>query len=150
MDKKYICYCGLYCENCATKAKVEPAAKVLYEVMKQAGFDEIIGFMPNGEPFWAFLKDMAENGTCVSCKDGSGNPGCEIRTCAREKGVEACAFCESFPCDMEFFKELLSNYPVLASDNKLLREQGLEAWGRLQDERRAKDFTYVPMAEIAD
>jgi hypothetical protein len=44
----------------------------------------------------------------------------------------------------------LNNYPVLASDNKLLREQGLEAWGRLQDERRANDFTYVPMAEIAD
>lgn len=29
MDRKYSCYCGLYCENCAVKVKVEPAAKVL-------------------------------------------------------------------------------------------------------------------------
>jgi hypothetical protein len=51
---------------------------------------------------------------------------------------------------MEFFQELLRNYPVLASDNKLLHEHGLEAWGRLQDERRAAGFAYMPMAEIAD
>ena len=30
MDRKYSCYCGLYCENCAVKVKVEPAAKVLF------------------------------------------------------------------------------------------------------------------------
>ena len=42
MDKKYMCYCGLYCENCATKAKVEPAAKVLYSEMKKAGFEDIV------------------------------------------------------------------------------------------------------------
>jgi hypothetical protein len=29
MGKRYACYCGLYCGNCAVKAKVEPAAKVL-------------------------------------------------------------------------------------------------------------------------
>ena len=42
MDKKYACYCGLYCENCAVKVKVEPAAKVLYEEMNALGFGEII------------------------------------------------------------------------------------------------------------
>jgi hypothetical protein len=26
MDKKYACYCGLYCENYAVKVKIEPAA----------------------------------------------------------------------------------------------------------------------------
>lgn len=30
MDAAYLCYCGLYCENCATKAKVEPAANHLF------------------------------------------------------------------------------------------------------------------------
>ena len=33
MNKVYTCYCGLHCENCAVKVKVEPAAKVLYEEM---------------------------------------------------------------------------------------------------------------------
>ena len=42
IDKEYICYCGLYCGNCAVKAKVEPASKVLYEEMKKAGFEDII------------------------------------------------------------------------------------------------------------
>ena len=51
MDKKYACYCGLYCENCAVKVKVEPAAKVLYEEMRAAGFEEIISYIPGGEGF---------------------------------------------------------------------------------------------------
>ena len=34
MNQKYTCYCGLTCENCACKVKVEPAAKVLYAEMK--------------------------------------------------------------------------------------------------------------------
>ena len=38
MDKKFSCYCGLYCGNCAVKVKIEPAAKVLYHEMKSAGF----------------------------------------------------------------------------------------------------------------
>ena len=37
MKKKYICYCGLYCGNCAVKVKVEPAAKILYEEIKKSG-----------------------------------------------------------------------------------------------------------------
>jgi len=51
MNKKYICYCGLYCENCAVKVKIEPVAKILYEEMKKAGFEEIIQFIPNGDKF---------------------------------------------------------------------------------------------------
>ena len=144
MDRKYICYCGLYCENCAVKAKVGPAGKVLYEEMKKAGFEDVIHFIPGGEGFWPFLKGMAENGMCISCKDGGGNPGCAIRKCAKEKNVEACALCENYPCDAlaEFFK----GYPSLKQDNALLREKGMEAWGCLQDERRAKGFTYTDLS----
>lgn len=56
MDKKYSCYCGLYCENCAVKVKVEPAAKVLYDEMCALGFEGIMSFFPDGEKFWSFLK----------------------------------------------------------------------------------------------
>jgi len=91
MNKEYVCYCGLYCGNCAVMAKIKPAAEKLYSEMKAAGFDEIIHFIPGGDGFWPFLKDTAEKGLCVSCKEGSGNPGCGVRICAKEKGVEACA-----------------------------------------------------------
>jgi len=143
MDKKFACYCGLYCEHCTVKAKVEPAAKVLYDEMKKAGFEDVISYIPGGEGFWAFLKGMTENGMCVSCRDGSGNPGCAVRICAKEKGVEMCAFCEDYPCDkFTAFLNVSVGYPVLEHDNALLLEKGWDTWAALQDERRAKGFTY--------
>jgi len=140
MDNKYNCYCGLYCNNCAVKVKVEPAAKVLYDEMKKAGFEEIITMIPGSDGFWSFLKSMAENGVCISCREGSGNPGCAVRLCAREKGVEMCALCESYPC--ELFTRYFEGYPILKHDNAILRDEGMEAWLNLQNERQAKGFTY--------
>ena len=143
MNKKYACYCGLYCENCAVKTKVEPAAKVLYGEMKAAGFEDVIKYIPGGDGFWSFLKGMAEDGMCVSCKDGGGNPDCAVRICAKEKGVEMCALCDDYPCDkFEAFLNATVGYPVLEHDNALLRDKGWEAWGTLQDERRGKGYTY--------
>jgi len=140
MDKKYACYCGLYCENCAVKAKIEPASKILYEEMKKAGFEEIIHMITGGDGFWQFLKSMADDGVCVSCGEGSGNPRCAVRICAKEKGIEMCALCDSYPC--EKFNSFFEGYPVLKQDNALLREKGIDAWSKLQDERRAVGFTY--------
>ena len=141
MNKEYTCYCGLYCENCAVKVKVEPAAKVLYEEMKKAGFEDIINMIPGGDKFWPFLKSMAVDGVCISCREGSGNPGCAVRICAKEKGVEMCALCENYPC--EIFARYFEGYPLLKHDNALLRDNGMEAWAKLQDERRARGFTYA-------
>jgi hypothetical protein len=140
MDKNYICYCGLCCENCAVKARITPAAKVLYNEMKAAGFEEIIHMIPGGDDFWSFLKDMAENGTCTSCREGSGNPGCAIRICAKDKGIEMCALCESYPC--ELFVEFFKGYPIIKHDNNLFREKGMDAWSKLQDERCASGFVH--------
>lgn len=142
MDKQYICYCGLYCGNCAVKMKVEPAAKVLHEEMEKLGFGGIMSFFPDGEKFWSFLKGMSTHGTCISCKAGSGNPACQVRVCAKEKNVEACALCESYPCG--HFSEFFAAYPTLEDDNAVLRGQGWNAWEKLQDERHAggQGFAY--------
>jgi len=141
--KRYACYCGLYCEHCAVKAKIEPAAKVLYNEMKKAGFEDVINYIPGGEGFWPFLKSMAENGLCLSCKEGSGNPGCAVRLCAQEKGVEMCAFCEDYPCDkFAAFLKATVGYAVLEQDNALLRDKGWDAWLELQAKRRVAGFTY--------
>lgn len=141
MDKKYACCCGLYCENCAVKVKVEPASEVLYEEMQKLGFEEIIQFFPDGEKFWSFLKAMSTGGICVSCREGSGNPACKIRLCAKEKNVEMCAFCESYPC--EHFTEFFEGYSFLKNHNSVLREKGWESWGELQDELKAKGFGFA-------
>jgi hypothetical protein len=128
-------------------AKVAPAAKMLYDEMRKAGFEEIIHLIPGSDGFWPFLKGIAENGVCISCKDGSGNPGCVVRVCAREKGIEICALCEEYPCSK--FDVFFQGYPVLKQDNALLREQGMDAWAKLQDERRAKGFTYTDEKAIS-
>jgi hypothetical protein len=141
MDKKYTCYCGLYCENCDVRVKVEPAAKVLYEEMDKLGFEKIMPLLPDGEKFWSFLKDMTVEGVCISCKTGSGNPGCKIRLCAKEKNVEICVLCESYPCG--HFTEFFKGYPTLKHYNAVLREKGWESWGKLQDERQAKGFAFA-------
>ena len=136
MDRKYACYCGFYCGNCGVKVKVEPAAKVLYDEMQKLGFDQIMSFFPDGEKFWSFLKGMASDGVCISCKAGSGNPGCKVRICAKEKNVEMCALCESYPC--QHITELFEGYPMFRHDNSVLRDKGWEAWGKLQDDRQAE------------
>lgn len=146
--KRYACYCGLYCEHCAVKAKVEPAARILYDEMKKAGFEEIINFIPGSDGFWPFLKSMAEDGICISCKEGSGNPGCAVRLCAQEKGVEMCAFCEDYPCDkFAAFLNASVGYSVLEQDNALLRDKGWDAWLELQAKRRAAGYSYSVESE---
>ena len=141
MKNEYICHCGLYCENCAVKSRVEPASKQLYTEMQKAGFEDIINFIPDGEAFWRFLKSVAGEGACVSCKAGSGNPGCKVRTCAAEKGIELCALCPDYPCDK--FPEFFADYPILRDDNELLRTQGFDAWARMQDNRHTSGFSYT-------
>ena len=130
MDHTHACYCGLCCANCAVKAKVEPAARVLLEEMKKAGFEEVIRYIPGGDGFWPFLRGMATDGMCGSCKDGSGgDPGCAIRICAKDKGVQMCAFCGEYPCEkMEAF---FGKNPALRADNVLLRDKGWDVWAAL-------------------
>ena len=141
MDKKFACYCGLCCENCALKVKVFPAAKTLRNEMEKTGFDAVMHNVPGGNEFWSFLKEIAEHWTCTTCREDSGNPGCKVRKCAREKDVEMCAFCGDYPCELT--EEFNERYPGLKADNILLREKGWDAWAKLQDERKASGFTYT-------
>jgi hypothetical protein len=36
---------------------------------------------------------------CTGCLKGDGDPNCEVRGCADERGLENCAHCEAFACD---------------------------------------------------
>jgi len=139
MDSEYVCYCGFYCECCVVKARIGPAAQNLHKEMKNGGFEDYIKYIPGGNEFWPFLKNMSEKGLCISCKEGGGDPGCNIRNCAKEKDIEMCALCTDYPCNyFEPFKES----KILFADNEVLREKGLEEWSKMQDERVAKKFCY--------
>jgi len=140
MNKKYVCYCGMYCENCVVKAQVEPASIVLHDIINRAGFEEVAHNNPDGARFLRFLKLISEKGACTLCHNGSGNPVCAVRVCAKEKEIDMCAFCDDYPCDKlnDFFKV----YPVLKDDNDLLREKGMEKWIQMQEERKENGYVY--------
>jgi len=139
MERKYICYCGFYCECCVVKARIRPAAQNLLDEMKRGGFENFIEHIPGGSEFWPFLKNMAEEGLCISCRENGGDPGCAIRNCAKNRGVDMCALCDDYPCGHFTPYE---QYSVLFADNKVLREKGIEEWSKMQDERVAKGFCY--------
>ncbi|MCL2671788.1 MAG: DUF3795 domain-containing protein [Clostridiales bacterium] len=140
MDNQHSAYCGLCCENCAVRVHIYPAALALQTEMQRAGFDQVVHAIPGGAEFWGFLGGMVQSGVCPSCRAGGGNPGCRVRVCAREKGVEMCALCASYPCALtETFD---AGYPMLKTDNALLRDAGWQAWSDLQDARRAEGYTY--------
>ena len=134
MDKGYACYCGLYCGNCPMKLKVNPAAKVLYDEIRNAGFDRVVLTFPGGDSFWNILEMTAVKMVCTSCREGSGDPECAVRICAKEKGVEMCALCTEHPCE-HIGKLYATGHPTLEKDNILLRDKGWEEWGKVQDER---------------
>jgi hypothetical protein len=51
MERKYVCYCGFYCECCSVKARIRPAAQNLLDEMKRGGFENYIEYIPGGSEF---------------------------------------------------------------------------------------------------
>ena len=144
---KFVTYCGLYCENCIQRTNVGPEAKKLRESMKRAGYENFGHNISDFSIFWRFLSELSEKGGCAGCRSGGGNPNCQIRKCAVEKGVAACAFCEAYPC--EEIKKLLADYPMLQKDNQFLKQIGLETWIFMQEKRRIQGYIYSDIIESA-
>lgn len=91
-----IAYCGLTCHTCpiylATREK---------NPKKKRGMRAKIAGKIN-KLYKEKLK--AEDVTdCDGCKTEerlfSGSQKCEIRKCARDKGIESCAHCSEYPCE---------------------------------------------------
>ncbi len=92
-----IAYCGLDCHGCpiywATiekdPVKKEKIRKAVIEIAKKQYGIEFT------------LDDITD---CDGCKSTNGRLlsecySCQIRTCAREKKLENCAYCPDYPCD---------------------------------------------------
>ena len=145
MEEKYLGCCGLCCENCLLRATIGPKAAGLRDEMRRMGFDRFGSAIPKFPEFWAFLSDMAEHKGCDGCGDGGGNPFCEARKCAGEKGVAFCATCAEYPCGR--FEAFFNGYPMLRDDNQLLRTRGRETWEQMHEDRRRSGYTYSDAKE---
>lgn len=141
-DLTQITYCGLYCGLCAQRNRIPLRAQALRDAMHKEGWDFWGREMPNFNEFWAFLNGVAEPETPCSCREGQcGPPVCGIRECARQRAVDVCPFCSDYPC--ERIQALAKSYVMMLADGQRMRELGLDAWIREQEERRKTGFAYV-------
>ena len=129
-DFNYDSYCGLYCGACSIIKAYQTGTK---------------------DPFACFWSDEAgAELKCHGCKtdmvfqgaaEFGGCSRCQIRACAREKGVERCLSCPDFPCqnfnpDTDIAKYLIDKLPhmsVIADNLQTILNEGASRWLELQE-----------------
>ena len=138
---KYVTYCGLYCGLCTQRSRIPQQAKALRDSMAKDGFDQWGQDMPNFKEFWSFLNQWCDlKNCCQGCRQGGGNPECEIRKCIQQRNIDFCPSCEDYPCD--HISELCKIYPILIADGQRLKEIGVEQWIPEQHKRAETGFVY--------
>ena len=110
-----VTYCGLYCDLCSQRARIPERAQSLKDILTKEGFEFWSKGMAGSEEFWEFLGNLSDmDKSCPGCRQGGGNPGCDLRKCAKEKGVEVCCFCNEFPC--ERINDFSKVYPTVIAE----------------------------------
>jgi hypothetical protein len=85
-NAKMIGYCGYNCHLCAARSEDPVIRQKLVD-----GWRKLFGHQ----------NYTAENVKCDGCpSDGKvADRQCKARPCAKERGLESCAYCNEFPCD---------------------------------------------------
>jgi len=136
-----VTYCGLYCELCAERTRIPRTAQALKAAMTEEGWPSWGPSMPGFNEFWTFLDGLGSGEGCPGCRAGGGYPECQIRVCARERGLELCARCPDLPC--EHIEALAATYPILIADNRRIQAVGLAQWLLEQQERARRGVVYA-------
>ena len=140
-DLRNVTYCGLYCGLCSMGGRVPEQAAALRDTLRKDGAEGWGQQVPGFPEFWSYLETLAGGPTC-SCREGEcGPPFCAIRKCARERGIDVCAFCEDYPCGR--ILGLAKGYVTMIADGARMKEIGLDRWIEEQEQRKATGFAYV-------
>jgi hypothetical protein len=137
---EFVTYCGLYCELCAERARIPLRAAELRVAMAEEGWTFWGHTVSGFAEFWAFLEKLQAGG-CPGCRADGGYPECQIRLCARQRGLDLCCHCPDFAC--EHVERLAARYPTLITDNRRLQAVGLEQWLAEQEERVRRGVVYA-------
>lgn len=142
-DLSLVAYCGIYCGNCAQRVRVPRQSSELRKTLHEEGFDDFYQYVPEMREsfpaFWKFLGELSEFD--CSCRGGGGGPpDCEIRECARKRGIDVCPDCDDYPC--RSIERLAQRYPLLIPDGKRMIEIGYSRWIDEAEERGRRGFCY--------
>lgn len=142
-DLKYVTYCGLYCGLCANIARIPQQASALKNTLINDGWEYFGKYViENFDEFFKALDKFSQfDKTCAGCRNGCGNPDCEIRKCAQDKKVELCPSCDQYPCT--HIENLAKSYPNLIGDGTRLKQIGIEKWVEEQKKRQQNGFCYA-------
>ena len=143
-----VTYCGLYCDLCAERTRIPQRAAALQAAMAEEGWPFWGPSVPGFAEFWSFLEGLASGEGCPGCRADGGFPGCQIRACARERGLDVCSQCAYFPC--EHVEALAARYPTLIADNIRMRAVGLKQWLSEQEERARRGVVYADIRYRVD
>lgn len=147
-ELEFVTYCGLYCGLCAGRARIPKRAAALQEAMAEEGWPDWGAGIPGFAEFWRFLEGLQDDGGCPGCRAGGGPPECQIRNCARQRGLELCSQCPDFPCPR--IEALGAIYPILIADNRRVQVVGLEQWLSEQKERARRGVVYADIRYQVD
>jgi len=141
-ERDLLAFCGLYCGACGLRGLKEPAEE-MKRILDAYNYGEIAKFIPGMEEYPAFEKTLVEftKQFCPGCREGGGNPGCVIRICAKEKGLETCADCNEMPCEKARF--ITEGYPDVVENLKRIQQIGSDKWLEEQREKVAAGFSYT-------
>ncbi len=108
MAERMIAYCGLVCSECpAREATLAGDAVKIGEIAKM--WSKEFGANVKAEHVWCD-GCTAEGRKCAHCGQ------CEVRACAMGKGVENCAVCGEYGC------EILTKFHAMAPQAKEVLE----------------------------
>lgn len=128
--------CGLHCGKCFAfhDGDIKNKSRLLKESLGDFDiyaerFIELLN-----EPVFNKYQDFKEllgyfaGADCKGCRKENCKlfKDCNVRNCAKEKGVDFCFECSEFPCDHTGFDEHLHKRSV--SINKKIREIGVERY----------------------
>jgi hypothetical protein len=134
-------YCGIYCGDCPNYThSISNPAKELRKELRRCNFDKIaltLSKMPdyqcfnNYHKFYELLEAMINFQCNDCCKRGGGCHNCQIRKCAKSKGLDGCWQCDEFSsCEMlEKLKAFDSKQTYMRNLRKIKR-QGLAAFAK--------------------
>jgi hypothetical protein len=116
-------YCGIYCGACSIVMHGETG--------RADGFADCLGSVPK--------EDLA----CGGCKSDAVYTGCStcnLRQCAREKGVAHCIDCSDYPCKMysnwqSAAKFLVPHSSDAVSSLEAIKRDGVASWLAAQKRR---------------
>ena len=119
-----VAYCGLYCGACSFKLAVDDAERA-HVLSLPTRYDKA---------------KEAELEACPGCRGESaanGDDPCEIRSCARARGLAHCGLCADFPCDCIalFAGDGAPHHADTVANLRRLNEVGAAAWLAEQEAR---------------